>query len=272
MTHPTDPNHDAALWEEALTTTDGAAQPAAQADDGTTEPSGGVSADASPGQRGRKRRSKRAGGGASGDRHGEAPSSGRAKRPRPGRRTVTVLGSVILLAGGFTGGVLVQKHRGSSGAGGAMAGGGASGGMPGGGGMPSGGMRGGSSSSGSSSSGSAASGAAPGGSSSGASSSGSTPSGSQSSGSFPGGSASSSANMTVGSVANVRGSTLYVETSDGTTVRVVAASGATATRTSKVSMTGVHPGDSVVISGETDDDGTVKATSVRATASNASGN
>jgi hypothetical protein len=66
----------------------------------------------------------------------------------------------------------------------------------------------------------------------------------------------------------VKGGKLDVTTSGGTTVRVVASAGATVSRTAKAEITGVHPGDSVVISGSADDDGTVKATSVRASASN----
>lgn len=192
------------------------------------------------------------------------PESSLSRRPR--RKLVTPvtagLSAVILLAAGFTGGVLVQKHRDGGGStataagpGGFAARSGASGGQ---GGMPSGmpsgfpGMPGGGSG-----------GGMPGGASGGGDAAG----GSTSQGG--GGTAAASGGMTVGEVANVKGSTIYVTTSDGTTVRVVAADGSTVQRTSKTSMSNVHPGDSVVVSGTTKSDGTVSATSVTATAEGA---
>lgn len=147
---------------------------------------------------------------------------------RPRRKLVTRatvgLAAVVLVALGFTGGVLVQQDRGgtTSAAGpGAMGAMGAAGGR------------------------SAAGGA---------------------SGTAAAGTASSGTTSTSGEVANVKGGTVYVTTTDGSTVRVVAATGASVQRTSKASMTGVHPGDTVTVSGTKQSDGTISATSVSATA------
>lgn len=72
--------------------------------------------------------------------------------------------------------------------------------------------------------------------------------------------------VTAGEVTSVKGSTLYVETNDGTTVRVVPGSGAEVTRNAKANASAVQPGDTVVVSGEADDDGTISADAVSATA------
>lgn len=180
---------------------------------------------------------------------------------RPRRKLVTPvtagLSAVILVAAGFAGGVVVQKNRDSGAAvaaspgGAAAARGGASGapGMPSGApGMPSG---------------------APGMPSGFPGMPGASTSGGATQGAGAEGGAAASGGTTVGEVANVKGSTIYVTTSDGTTVRVVAADGGTVQRTSKTSMSSVHPGDSVVVSGTTKSDGTVSATSVTATAAGA---
>ncbi|QEC47438.1 hypothetical protein FSW04_07495 [Baekduia soli] len=77
------------------------------------------------------------------------------------------------------------------------------------------------------------------------------------------------ATPTVGTVANTRGSTLYVVTNAGTTIRVRPQKGSTVTRTTKSHASAVHPGDTVIVRGTTAADGTLKATSVTATAANA---
>jgi hypothetical protein len=73
----------------------------------------------------------------------------------------------------------------------------------------------------------------------------------------------------IGTVASLNGGTLYVTGSQGNTLKVRAGSGSTVTRTSKVGVRAIHPGDSVVIQGSTHG-GTVTASSVRATAQGAS--
>jgi hypothetical protein len=79
-----------------------------------------------------------------------------------------------------------------------------------------------------------------------------------------------SSGATTGQVANKRGRTLYV-TESGTTVKVRTTAATKVTRTAVSKVGAVHPGDTVVVQGAKSASGTVKATSVTATASNASG-
>jgi hypothetical protein len=80
---------------------------------------------------------------------------------------------------------------------------------------------------------------------------------------------SSASGATTGQVANKHGRTLYV-TQNGTTVKVRTTAATKVTRTAVSKVRAVHPGDTVVVQGSTSASGTVKATSVTATASNAS--
>ncbi|MCB0861625.1 MAG: hypothetical protein KDB66_00240 [Solirubrobacterales bacterium] len=82
---------------------------------------------------------------------------------------------------------------------------------------------------------------------------------------FPGASGSSG-NSTQGDITSVAGNTLYVETSDGTTVKVRAGN-ASVTRNAKSSANQLHPGDTVTVTGKKNKAGTVKATEVTATQS-----
>jgi hypothetical protein len=75
---------------------------------------------------------------------------------------------------------------------------------------------------------------------------------------------------TTGAVSSVDGSTFYVEDSSGNTVRVRAGSKAKVSRNAVADADEIHPGDTVVVTGRTAGSGTVVATSVVATASNAS--
>jgi hypothetical protein len=69
-----------------------------------------------------------------------------------------------------------------------------------------------------------------------------------------------------GKVSSVDGGTLYVTTTQGTTVKVRTGSAAKVTRTAKSSVGAVHPGDTVVILGSTAASGTVTAAQITATA------
>jgi len=80
----------------------------------------------------------------------------------------------------------------------------------------------------------------------------------------PGGAQS---NATVGSVANKRGSTLYVKDSDGNTIRVKTTSHSKINRTAPASAGAIHPGDTVVVQGTKSSSGTVTATQINATSS-----
>jgi hypothetical protein len=86
------------------------------------------------------------------------------------------------------------------------------------------------------------------------------------SGGMPGMSASSG-DSTQGEVTSLSGYTLYVETSDGATVKVKVGADATVTRTAETKADQIHPGDTVTVSGKTSQAGVVKATDVTATQS-----
>lgn len=83
----------------------------------------------------------------------------------------------------------------------------------------------------------------------------------------PGGGASSDA--TVGTIANVNRKTLYVTDSSGATIRVKTTSNSKVARTAVAKVGEVHPGDTVIVQGTKSSSGTVTATSVTATAKNA---
>ena len=78
-------------------------------------------------------------------------------------------------------------------------------------------------------------------------------------------------NATIGTVANKRGSTLYVKDSDGTTIRVKTTSHSKINRTASASAGAIHPGDTVVVQGTKSSSGTVTATQINATSSAAAG-
>jgi hypothetical protein len=139
--------------------------------------------------------------------------------PRPRRRLVTPwtagLAAVAIAAGGFVGGVAIQKGKGTSSSSSTPAGfPGAAGGFSGAGGPP--------------------------------------------------GSAGADSNAITGTVSYVKGGVIYVKNSDGTTIKVRAASGATVTRSAAAKAGAIHPGDRIVVQGK-QSGGTVKATSVTAT-------
>ncbi len=78
-----------------------------------------------------------------------------------------------------------------------------------------------------------------------------------------------SSDATVGTVANVNGKTLYVTDSSGATIRVKTTSNSKVSRTAVAKVGEVHPGDTVIVQGTKSSSGTVTATSVTATAKNA---
>lgn len=75
-----------------------------------------------------------------------------------------------------------------------------------------------------------------------------------------------SSGATVGTVANVKGSTLYVTGADGTTTKIRTNGDSKVTRNAESSARAVHPGDSVVVQGTENRSGSVTATSIAATA------
>ena len=86
-----------------------------------------------------------------------------------------------------------------------------------------------------------------------------------------GGQGGGQSNATVGSVANKKGSTLYVKDSDGNLVRVKTTSHSKINRTASTSAGAIHPGDTVIVQGSTSKNGTVTATQINATAAGATG-
>ncbi len=63
-------------------------------------------------------------------------------------------------------------------------------------------------------------------------------------------------------VAYLDGSTLYVTNSEGNTVKVTTSAGTTVTKTVKSTLTGIHPGETVTITGATGSSGAVSAESI----------
>ncbi|MEA2155266.1 MAG: hypothetical protein QOE11_1406 [Solirubrobacteraceae bacterium] len=74
---------------------------------------------------------------------------------------------------------------------------------------------------------------------------------------------------TFGSVANKKGSTLYVTTAAGTTVRVKTNAQSKVTRNAAAGPHGIYPGDTVVVQGTKDRDGNLVATQISATSKTA---
>lgn len=77
------------------------------------------------------------------------------------------------------------------------------------------------------------------------------------------GSAATAAGRTTGQVAFIQGSTLYVTTAEGNTVKVVTSPASSVNRTVKASVASIHPGETVAITGTPGSGGTVTAESVR---------
>jgi len=154
---------------------------------------------------------------------------------RPRRRLLTPLPltllAVLLIACGFIGGVLVEKGQSSSSS--AAAGAGA-GGLA----ARFAALRGGASATGARS-GFTAAGA----------------------GAFPGG-GGAGAGRTAGQVAYLAGSTLYVTTAEGNTVKVGTSAGTTVTKTVASHVKAIHPGETVTVIGATGKGGAISAESI----------
>jgi hypothetical protein len=154
----------------------------------------------------------------------DAPIVPRARMPRPTKLLLVV----VLAAAAFAGGIFAQRHWGKS--------------------------------SGSGSGGSASSaasrfaGAGAGGSGAGRRFGGAATGTTGGAGAFGG--------ATIGQVAYLRGSTLYVTTTDGNTVKVAVPRGTPVTKSVTTTVRAVRPGDTVVVRGSAGKGGTVSAQSV----------
>jgi len=76
---------------------------------------------------------------------------------------------------------------------------------------------------------------------------------------------------TIGQVAFIEGSTLYVTDSTGNTVRVRTSAASAVTRTVSRTVHSIHPGEQVIISGTAAADGTVTAATIRVGATSSGG-
>ena len=180
---------------------------------------------------------------------------------RPRRRLLRVGGNpiqlilmgVLLIACGFIGGVLVEKGQSSSSSSSGAAG------------LASrfASLRAAGGSSGASAGGASAGGA---GTSSGG---GRTPSLFGASGA--GGSGAGSLGATIGQVAYVSGSTLYVTNTEGNTVKIKTSDASTVSKTVKSDVNGIHPGETVIVTGNPGANGAFQAESIRVSEGGASG-
>jgi hypothetical protein len=70
------------------------------------------------------------------------------------------------------------------------------------------------------------------------------------------------ARPTAGTVAYLAGSTLYVTNAEGNTVKVTTSAGTSVTKTVKSSVKGIHPGEALTVTGATGPNGAVSAESI----------
>jgi hypothetical protein len=170
--------------------------------------------------------------------------------PRPRRRLLGVGGNpiplallgVLLIAGGFIAGVQVQKGEETSSA----SSGGATASLA----SRFAALRGGGTTGAGANSGKASTGAATGG--------------------FAG-TGAGGGRPTTGTVAYLAGNTLYVTTAEGNTVKVMTSAASAVTKTVTASVKGIHPGETVVITGTAGAKGVLSAESIRVGASAGSG-
>jgi hypothetical protein len=71
------------------------------------------------------------------------------------------------------------------------------------------------------------------------------------------------AGATAGQVAYLSGNTLYVTTAEGNTVKVTTSPASTVTKTVKADVKGIHPGETVLITGTAGKNGAISAESIR---------
>ena len=79
------------------------------------------------------------------------------------------------------------------------------------------------------------------------------------------------AGATVGQVAYISGSVLYVTTAEGNTVKVTTSQASTITKTVKAHVKGIHPGETVIVTGAAGTGGAISAESIRVSEAGAGG-
>jgi hypothetical protein len=97
---------------------------------------------------------------------------------------------------------------------------------------------------------------------SGAGARGAAATGSSSQTGFPGAGRFGGGNASLGTISSLNGNTIYLTDATGNTVKVTLSSTTTLTKSLAVSKSALHPGDSVVIQGVKNSNGTLVATSV----------
>jgi hypothetical protein len=83
--------------------------------------------------------------------------------------------------------------------------------------------------------------------------------------------AGAGAGATVGSVAYISAGTLYVITAEGNTVKVTTSAATTVTKTVTADVKGIHPGETVTVTGASGANGAVSAETIRVGAGGAGG-
>ncbi|HWX86884.1 MAG TPA: hypothetical protein VNX67_01775 [Solirubrobacteraceae bacterium] len=86
-----------------------------------------------------------------------------------------------------------------------------------------------------------------------------------------GGAGAGGADAIIGQVAYVSGHTLYVTSAEGTTVKVTTSAASTVSKTVRSDVKGIHPGETVIVTGTKGANGAVSAETVRAGEAGASG-
>ena len=76
---------------------------------------------------------------------------------------------------------------------------------------------------------------------------------------------------TIGQVAYVSGSTLYVTNAEGNTVKIKTSDASTVSKTVKSDVKGIHPGETVIVTGSPGSGGAVQAGSIRVSEAGAGG-
>jgi hypothetical protein len=76
---------------------------------------------------------------------------------------------------------------------------------------------------------------------------------------------------TAGLVSFIHGATLYVTTAEGNTVKVTSSPASTVTKTVKSTVKGIHPGETVIVTGPQNANGAVSAETIRVSSGAATG-
>lgn len=90
-------------------------------------------------------------------------------------------------------------------------------------------------------------------------------------GGFPGAGGLAGGGVTTGEVSFASGNTLYVTSSEGNTVKVSAPDGTQVSKTVTTNVHSIHPGDTVIVRGSQNKNGSVNASSITVSSSGGSG-